>query len=259
MIPWFQETVWYIGPIPIQVWGFFVALGMLLALLILRRRAHSLKIQPELVLDLAFTMIVSGLMFARLFHVFFYEPAFYAAHPLEIVKIWHGGLSSFGGLFGAVLAFVLFWKKKKLPSEVLRVADLLSFAALFGWMLGRVGCVMIHDHLGKPCDCWFAIQTPDGTERLEMSMLEIAGLLPLALLFFLARKKPKPDGWFTFVLLGYYSTIRFVLDFWRATDIPGADTRSLGLTPAQYASIVIVVLLGVLYKSAHRTKNGEIA
>lgn len=254
MIPWFQEIVWHIGPIPIQVWGFFVALGMILSLAILRSRARAFDLTVEPILDLAFKMIFFGIIFARLFHVFFYEPAFFLAHPLEIFQIWHGGLSSFGGLFGAGVAFFLLWKKGNSPVSILKRADLFSFAALFGWIVGRIGCVMIHDHLGKPCDCFLAIQTPDGIPRLEMSILEIIGLLPLAILFFLFRKRIQKEGWFTAILLGYYGFLRFVLDFWRATDIPGADQRYLGLTPAQYASIVIIVLAVVIYR-----KKGRIA
>lgn len=249
MIPWFQYTVVHLGPIPIQVWGFFVALGMATALWILHRRARVAGLNPDKILDAALTVIILGLVGARIFHVVFYEPAYYLAQPFEILKVWRGGMSSIGGFVGAALGFFLAIKKNKIArSDMWRAADLMSYAALFGWMIGRLGCVMIHDHLGAHSTCPFAIQTPDGP-RLEMSILEITGLIPLAVLFFVTRKKKLAAGWYVAVMSLYYGFLRFVLDFYRATDIPGADARYLGLTPAQYFSMVMAVWGGyALYK-----------
>ncbi len=130
----------------------------------------------------------------------------------------------------------------------------MAFVALYGWMIGRIGCVMIHDHMGKPCDCWIAIRSPDGP-RLEMSILEIVGLLPLAIIFFVSRKKKNPDGWYLGLVLIYYGSLRFILDFFRATDLANADTRYLGLTPAQYFSIVMAALGGYLVTKKLDKKN----
>lgn len=248
LIPWFQYTVIHLGPIPIRVWGLFVALGMALALWIIWRRSRRLGLNPELISNLAVWSIIGGLIGARLFHVLFYEPAFYLQQPLEVFKIWRGGLSSFGGLTGALVAFWLWARRNKIFVERwLPIADQLSFAAVYGWLVGRLGCVMIHDHPSKPSNFWLAIRWPDGTPRLDLALLEIILMIPLALWFFVGRKKKKPEGWFLFVLFIYYGVLRFVLDFWRATDLPGADARYLGLTPAQYLAILLVVLGGKFF------------
>lgn len=255
MIPWFQYTIWQIGPVPIQVWGFFVALGMVVSFLILAKRAPLYGFKKEPILDTAILMIVFGIIFARVFHVVFYELGFYVDNPLDVLKIWHGGLSSFGGFFGAALGFLYALKKKKISREkILKAIDLFGFAALFGWIVGRFGCVMIHDHMGRPCDCFLAIDSPDGP-RLEMAILEIIGLLPLAIVFFVARKKKKPDGWFISILFIYYGILRFILDFFRATDIPMADARYLGLTPAQYFAILLVGMGGWLFFKMKREEK----
>lgn len=240
MIPWFRLEVWYIGPIPIRVWGLFVALGMLLALAILWHRGKGGELKKEMLVDQALWMIIGGLIGSRLFHVFFYEPGFYFRHPFDILKIWHGGLSSFGGIAGAVVGFFAFVKAKNIARAAwLRIADIISYAAVFGWLVGRMGCVMIHDHLGVPCNCFLDIQTPQGT-KLEMSMLEITLLLPLAIVFFLQRKTSRPEGWHTAVLFIYYGALRFILDFFRT-----GDTRYLWLTPAQFFSIFLA-LCGIM-------------
>jgi prolipoprotein diacylglyceryltransferase len=88
--------------------------------------------------------------------------------------------------------------------------------------------------------------------------MEILGLIPLAVLFFVVAKRekklvatgrlPRPagegggEGWFTGLLFVYYGALRFILDFWRARDIVGADVRYLGLTPAQFFAIVLVLI-----------------
>src|SRR3989344_8225240 len=241
LIPWFQYTVIHLGPIPIRVWGLFVALGMALALWIIWRRSRRLGLNPELISNLAVWSIIGGLIGARLFHVLFYEPAFYLQQPLEVFKIWRGGLSSFGGLTGALVAFWLWARRNKIFVERwLPIADQLSFAAVYGWLVGRLGCVMIHDHPGRPSNFWLAIRWPDGTPRLDLALLEIIAMMPLAIWFYVKNKKTKnyspgggggrggvSEGWYLNVLFIYYGTLRFILDFFRATDLPGADARYL--------------------------------
>lgn len=251
MIPWFQYDMVYLGPIPIRVWGFFVALGMLVALAILWHRGRGGELKKEMLVDHALWMIICGLIGARVFHILFYEPEFYFRHPLEALKIWQGGLSSFGGLAGAAVGFFAFAKAKQLAKAGWqRIADLMSYAALYGWLVGRLGCVMIHDHPGAPCNCFIDLQTPDGP-KLDMALLEIIFLLPLAVLFFVKRYKPMRDGWYTGMLFVYYGALRFFLDFLRT-----GDARYLGLTPAQFFGILLVFLGGFFLTRKH---HGRVA
>lgn len=244
MIPYFEWRVIPLGPISLQVWGLFVSLGAALALFIAVRRAKRFGLRPDYLLDAGLWMIAAGFLFARLFHIFLYEPAYYLAQPLEMLKIWHGGLSSFGGLAGATAGFFCYaWKRGFSVEMKWRVADVLAFGAVFGWMLGRVGCVMIHDHPGVLCPtCFLAIRTREGSARLDMALVEIVAMIPLALAFFLARRRTHREGWFVSILFMYYGVLRFILDFFRAMDLAGADTRYFGLTPAQYGGILLLAL-----------------
>lgn len=242
MIPWFEWRVWHLGPIPIQVWGLFVALGMLTSLAIIWRR-------NALLMDHAMWMIIGGLIGSRLFHVFFYEPGFYFRHPFAIAKVWQGGWSSFGGLAGAIAGFFAFAQAKQIARNAwLRIADTMSYAAVFGWMVGRLGCVMIHDHLGTPCNCFLDIKTPNGA-RLDMALLEILFMLPLGAWFFFTRKRARAPGWHTSILFIYYGALRFLLDFFRT-----GDARYLGLTPAQFFGILLV-LFGAMLLIKNKNKN----
>lgn len=215
-----------------------------------------MNLPAEALLDHAFFVVLIGLLGARIFHIVFYEPAYYFNNPMEIIKIWHGGLSSYGGFAGAIAGFLWFAKRKKIPTSYwLKYADLLAYVSVPGWMIARVGCFMIHDHLGAPCDSFLSIQTPSGP-RLEMALLEILALIPLALYIYLGRSKKRPQGWYLMAVSVYYGAVRFVLDFWRASDIPGADVRYLGLTPAQYGSIAMFVCGLWLW---NKIKHGRLA
>ncbi len=256
MLPWFQFTVINLGFIPIRVWGLFVALGILVSLFLIKNRAKKLKMDLQSVLDHAFFCVLFGFIMARLFHIFFYEPMFYFRNPVEVFAIWHGGFSSFGGFVGGVIGFFWYAKRKHIGRVFFwKLGDIFAFSGVFGWIVGRVGCVMIHDHMGRPCNCLFSIQSPDGP-RLEMAILEILFLLPLAVYFFLTRNQKRADGWYVSVVAVYYGLLRLILDFFRATDIPGADIRYFGLTPAQYVAIVMIIAGVNVWRAK---KDGRIA
>lgn len=262
MIPWWQFTSVHLGPLTIQVWGFFVALGMLVGMWLLNKLALKHKINPAPLRDIGFAMIIGGLLGARLGHIFFYEPAYFIAHPIDILKVWQGGMSSYGSFAGAFIAF--FWgaRKYQLDRKLWPpVADLMVWPFLVGWAIGRLGCLMIHDHLGAHSDCPLAIMTPTGT-RLEMTLLELLGLIPLVMGLFLTRKQTMAPGARLVLVTVYYSLLRLVLDFYRATDLAVSDARYAGLTPAQYFSI-IAAAWGTYWlltrRKTHYNQPGEVA
>ncbi len=249
MIPWFQFTTVHLGPVPIQVWGFFVALGMGIGLFLLKKEAKKRGWNVEEIFDIAFWILIGGIIGGRVAHILFYDLGHYIAQPIDVIKVWEGGMSSFGGMAGAVLGFLYMMKKKKKSKEtMLQYADVFVWAGVYGWIVGRIGCLMIHDHLGKPCDCFLSIQTPTGP-RLEMALLEILGLIPLAGYLFLTRKRVRKAGESLGIVILYYGVLRFILDFFRATDLAGSDARYFGLTPAQYFAILFVMSgASLLYK-----------
>lgn len=238
MIPWFQFTAIHLGPLTIQVWGLFVASGMGLSLWLLEKQTTD-NPQQKQILDSAFWAIIWGFIGARLGHVFLYEPSFFLAHPLDVFKVWQGGMSSFGSFIGA--AGAAWYAGKKYHFNFKELLDQLLYVTVPGWMLGRVGCFMIHDHLGAASNCPLAMMTPVG-QRLDMALLEILGMVPLLVWLIVGRQKTRGAGERSLVIVAYYCALRLVLDFWRAQDIVGADTRVLGLTPAQYFSSIGLVL-----------------
>ena len=170
--------------------------------------------------------------------------------------IWHGGMSSIGGFVGAAVFGVWYLRRKKV--DIWRFADAVAFGLPVGWMIGRIGCFLIHDHPGTLTDFVLAVREPgvlgeEGLGRHDLGLYDafLAGVI--ALVVFALRKKKKFDGYFILLVTGLYVVPRFFLDYLRANDLPGADVRYLGLTPAQYASIAaLVFVIWAWYKKSNR-------
>lgn len=123
--------------ITIHTYGVMLALGFLLAILVAMRQARRTGLNPDLVLDLAFYILIAGLVGSRLFYVAGNWEDF-RNNPAEIVMFWRGGLVFYGGLIFAFLAGAWYVKKNRLDFS--RVADLIAPSIAIGQTMGRLGC-----------------------------------------------------------------------------------------------------------------------
>lgn len=250
MIPYFGWKTVRIGPLTLQVWGFFAALGIVLASAVAVRLAQRRGLDPAKIESLAFWTIVAAFVGARAFHVLAYEPAYYFAHPSEILQVWHGGLSSFGGFLGAGLAAVWQIRRQRLP--FLKTADIAMPATVLGLGCGRIGCFLIHDHPGTLAyglGRVLAVKYPDGP-RYDLGLL--LGLFDFLLLgvFLLLMRKPRKDGLYFALFMLVYGPVRFFLDFLRLLDV-----RYLGLTPGQYGAAALFIAGAVMMARVLRART----
>ena len=267
MIPFFRPPALPIGPLKIQPWGVLVATGFMLGSMLAQRIARRRGIDPRPFNDLVMWEAIGALVFGHLGHALFYDPAYYFAHPIEFLYVW-SGLSSFGGFFGCTLATLYFFRKHKL--DYLKFGDVLMVGLLLGWAIGRIGCFVVHDHIGRPVSeaplwvqqsiGWLGVDYPDGEAggkpgavRFNLGLMDsIVTWIVFAVAMFLERAKQRPG-----LLMGVgpilYGSARFFLDFLRNVDLKHADARYFGLTPAQYGSVLIVILgFFVIYKGRSR-------
>lgn len=240
MIPYIDFSELRILGVTFHAFGFLVAIGVLLGHMVIVRRARAMGLVPIKTVD-AFVLAtyVGGFFFGHFFDTLFYHPETWRRDPWELVMVHHG-LSSFGGIVGAVLVGVGFIVWKRLPGWVF--ADLCAYAFPFGWLLGRAGCAVVHDHPGHLSDSPLAVRFPDGA-RFDLGLIEFA-LTPLliALVVVVSRRTRRP-GMIAGVLAVAYPLVRFPLDFLRATDLgPEGDPRYAGLTPAQWACFGFIAL-----------------
>jgi len=226
MIPYFHFTTIPLGPISIQVWGTMVALGILAGAWAAARMAEHRGQNPKFIWDLTFWVVLGAFLFAKLFMVFY--------DPLAILAT--SGFSLIGGFIGAMLFGIVFLRKKQV--DVWAYSDTAVFGLPLGLCIGRIGCFLIHDHPGTLSDSILAVAYPDG-DRLDHGLLLSMNGLLLFLAFLLLAKRRAQTGTYLIVFLIWYGIVRFILDFYRAVDGPIVDARFFGLTPAQYASVVM--------------------
>ena len=244
-----------------------VALGIMAAVLVANYLAKKYLLSPQVILDLAIWILISAFVFARLFHVLFYDPSYYLTNPMEILYLWHGGASSLGGFFGAAVAVFLFAKVRKFSwKELLPYFDVGALSLWLGWGIGRIGCFLIHDHPGTLSHFFLAVQYPalpldnngmvvfnPSTDavfpRHDLGLYESILGFVLFIVFALLFKKLVKKRWGLVALWSSvsYVVVRFFLDFLRATDLQQVDARYASLTPAQWGMIAIVLGLTSLF------------
>lgn len=246
MIPWFELNVIPIGPVGIRVWGTLVAFGFLAATWIAARRAKTKRLPPNAIWDMAFWVFLAAIIGSRIFHVAFYDPGWYLAHPLDAVDPTKPGYAIAGGyLFGALAAWI-YIRIKKL--DLLAVGDVVAWGLPWGMGIGRIGCFLIHDHPGALTSLPIGVRYPDGGARhdlgLELSLLGFA----IGVLFLVLNRsfKHPPRGYWLGALMMLDGTARFFLDFLRI-----GDARFAGLTPAQWLMIPIAAVGAYLVLRRH--------
>jgi phosphatidylglycerol:prolipoprotein diacylglycerol transferase len=245
MIPFFQAHYFLIGPLTIQVWGLFVATGVLAAVYLGRKLTNKYLLSEDVFLDIAVWSLFSGLIFGRVFHILFYNLDYYITYPSEIYRFWHGGSSSLGGFFGAVLGSYIFFKVRRFKmSDFYPYLDITIISLWLGMAIGRLGCFAIHDHPGLLSNFILAVKFPGGS-RLDLGLLEAIFNAAIFGLYYSNFDKFIKKRW---GLVAIYSSMtyaagRFFLDFLRARDLQVSDVRYLSLTPAQWGMMLIFLAL----------------
>ena len=131
----------------IRWYGLLWVIGLLVAVFIVQRIFEKEGI-PEKWFDSLFVYMMVGIIAgARLGHCLFYEPAYYLAHPIEILKIWEGGLASHGGVIGIIIA-VWFYSKRVTKKSMLWTFDRVIVPTGFTAAAIRIGNLMNHEIYG---------------------------------------------------------------------------------------------------------------
>lgn len=257
MIPYIPTPGFQIGDMRLDAWMILVVLGILAAIEFNRARAIRLGLSVKVTVDAGLVAVASGFLGAHLVHILAYNFPTFVENP-ETILPWYGGFSSIGGFLGAAIGIPLFLKLKKVPAWA--YADNLCIGFVLAWFLGRTGCFMAHDHKGELTDFFLAVDFPGGA-RHDLGLYEATFVLFLLVTFiYLDRRREWFHGFFTGLVMVLYAPVRFGLDFLRATDLEStinrrSDIRLLGLTPAQYGAIGLLVL-GILILTV-RSKKGR--
>lgn len=211
------------------------------------------------------TWIVAGVIIGgRLGFVLFYQPGYYFANPLEILKVWHGGMSFHGGFTGVVFA-AWWWARRNVVSP-LRLADSLAVVAPIGLFFGRIANFINAELWGRPTSLpWGVIfpgeaaQSCPGVEGLcarHPSQLYEAGLegllLGFILLILVRRGGLRRPGLSLGIFLTGYALARIFVEFFRVADAQFITPDNplgrvaFGLSMGQLLSLPMLAL-GILF------------
>jgi phosphatidylglycerol:prolipoprotein diacylglycerol transferase len=178
--------------------------------------------------DLVFYASLGVILGGRLGYVLFYRPGFYFENPLEIVKLWDGGMSFHGGVIGTSLGIIyLSWKEKL---NWLRVHDYVACVVPIGLLTGRLANFINAELWGAPTTVPWAVRFPEviggvvalGPPRHPSQLYEAAleGLVLFAILaamFWRSRARYRP-GLLVGAFLFFYGVFRFGVEFIREPD-----------------------------------------
>ncbi len=247
------------GKITIYTYGFFVALGFLTGITLAKYEAQRLGEDPEKITDLSFYILISAIIGARIFYVFTMPETFFS-DPLEIFKIWNGGLVFYGGFIAAAITAVIFLKKKNMP--LWKTADILAPSLAIGHSLGRIGCFFAGCCYGKVCDLPWAI-TFTHPETLAPMNIPIhptqlySSFNNLCIFFILwyLRKRKKFDGEVFWIYVLIYGLTRSFIEMLRGDFRGDTFFGILSLSQTIGISLSFIAAGMLIFLNKRRTRN----
>ena len=252
MLPNLHWSIIQIGPLTLQVWGLFVALGIMVGLLVAKHYAIERKLNPQYIIDGGFWIVFTALVASRVWFVAT-EWHLFAGRIIDALKIWEGGMSVSGGLLGGLVATYIYFKRKRV--KILEYADVLAFALPVGLAIGRLGCFFIFDHPGVETDFFLGeVYYLDGLVRHNHGLyLVIDGAILFGLFSYLRFKaKPKPPYFLTIFLI-WHGAIRLWLDNYRII-----DSEWYGLTSAQWLGMVFIVAGLIIFGTRQNIRKRDL-
>jgi phosphatidylglycerol:prolipoprotein diacylglycerol transferase len=232
------------GGFVLAPYGALVIIGILAATATCAWRAPAHDVERSTALRaLGWTLIV-GFSTAQAGEILLYRPELLERGP-GVFFASDAGMSSFAGFAGGSLALLVFARASR--TALLPLLDLIVEATAVGWVFGRLGCSLAHDHPGSLSDFPLAVAYPGGA-RHDLGFYELIFTLAVLLpwLVYLERRGARP-GLRTASIACIYGVARFWLDFLRAADLPGSEPRWLGLTPGQYGALLLIGIGSALW------------
>jgi len=239
-----------LGPFKIYWYGLLIVVAVFLGIWLTIFLSQREKIKKEEIIDLSFYLLIFSFLGARIFYVLLF-PSYFFSHPLEIFKIWQGGL----GIYGAVLAglLVIFFYAKKHHFSFLLLLDLLAPGLILGQAIGRWGNYFNMELYGLPTKLRWGIPIGDAYYHpcfLYESLWNLGVFLILLLIC--KKKSPLIGEVFSFYLI-LYPLGRFLIEFLRIDEQPALFSLRLN----QIISLVLIglglALLNNLFREGNKT------
>ncbi|MDU0810984.1 MAG: prolipoprotein diacylglyceryl transferase [Burkholderia sp.] len=286
--PNFDPVAIYLGPITVRWYGLMYLFAFIVAIAISRFRPALIRYVAQQgwsakdVDDIIFYGILGVILGGRLGYILFYKPSFYFTHPIDIFKIWEGGMSFHGGFLGVTIAMSIFaWQRR---CNFLKVTDFIAPMVPTGLAAGRLGNFINGELWGRVTDpsapwavmfpnamrddaIWFQSHPnlvrmwhlddlfmryqmlPRHASQLYEIVLE--GFL-LFMIIWIYSYKPRPVGATSALFLIIYGLVRFIVEFVREPD-NFLGLLMFGFSMGQWLSLPMV--LGGLFMMRYIHRN----
>jgi phosphatidylglycerol:prolipoprotein diacylglycerol transferase len=230
-----------IGPINIYTYGLLVAAGFSIGIVLALYFGKKQGISRENILDISFYSLVASIIGSRIFFVLI-EYKLFINNPLDIFKIWEGGLVFYGGILLVIPVTYLYIRIKSLPLWM--TLDLFAPSLAIGHSIGRIGCFSAGCCYGKPTTLPWGVIFSDpnsmavtGISLHPTQLYESAAELGIFIILIIMRKNKRFDGQLVLSYLLLYSFARFIIEFFRGDIERGIIFN--GFSVAQGISIIL--------------------
>ena len=247
-------TIDTISPVAFSVFGLdirwyalaYVAafvVGYWLFCRLMRRSDGDLSLSKKQMDDLLTAIIIGVILGGRLGYVLFYDLGYFLSHPLQILAVWHGGMSFHGGLLGVIIATFVYGRRQQVNAW--KILDLLAVVAPIGLFFGRIANFINREVMGRPTDVPWAVVFNGATPipRHPSPLYEAAteGILLFVIMYCLYRYtslRRHPGALGGIMGMGY-AVFRMFCELFRAPDAHIGFLTSWGLTMGQLLSLIM--------------------
>lgn len=245
--PEISPIIFSIGPIAIRWYSMAYLFGIIFGwwLAAGRVKKYDLGLSKTNCEDIAFAVTLGIILGGRIGYVLFYGSGQYWQNPLEILEVWHGGMSFHGGIFGVIIALWILSRRMGYP--FLKLTDLVAPVVPIGIFLGRIANFINDELWGRVTDVAWAVRFPHGgflprhPSQLYEACLEGIVLFVILNLLWCNKRCREHSGVVSAAFLLGYSGFRAFLEMFRE---PDAQLGFLfgGLTMGQWLSLPVILI-----------------
>jgi phosphatidylglycerol:prolipoprotein diacylglycerol transferase len=246
-----------LGPLSISPHGVGIAVGFLLGARLMLPAAARKGITEDDVYALLTRAAIGAIIGARIAYVMNHIGDY--DNVLDVFKIWEGGISLLGGFIGAVALALPEMRSRRL--SFWKVMDAAAPGMALGVIVGRIGDLIVADHLGKVTDFALGYKCPPlgvdtaspcvagpGGVVFQPALIDFVLTVALLVVLLRLRRRERWDGFLILVFTVCYGAFRIIEDFMRVD-----ETHGTGLTGSQWTSVVLLLLAGAWLVLRHRT------